>query len=205
MKWRGLIFVLTLGAAIPLGAPLANAGSPVVRFASGRTYPRAKRVCLSTSVPTNCPAGAYLYNFPGAASEWRADLSSIPDARWIWRADTRRQAIGDLATFSASTTVNIPGTPLQATLYIAVDDFARIRVNGTVAGTWGSKTDPNAASFANNNTGSFDITSLLHSGTNTIVVKARNGPASFAVGCGPCTYQQNPAGVVFGGTVSYQP
>jgi hypothetical protein len=202
MKWRGLIFVLTLGAAIPLGAPLANAGSPVVRFSSGRTW--AKRVCLSASVPTNSPAGAYLYNFPGAASEWRADLSSIPDARWIWRA-TSRQAIGDLATFRASTTVNIPGSPLQGKLYIAVDDFARIRVNGTVAGTWGSKTDPNAASSANNNTGSFDITSLLHPGTNAIVVQARNGPASFAVGCGPCTYQPNPAGVVFGGTVSYRP
>src|SRR5207245_8880937 len=77
MKWRGLIFVLTLGAAMPLGAPLANAGSPAVRFASGRTYARAKRVCLSASVPTNCPAGAYLYNFPGPASDWRPDPASM--------------------------------------------------------------------------------------------------------------------------------
>jgi hypothetical protein len=205
MKWRGFFFVVTLGVVIPLGAPLADAASPTVRFSSGRTYVAAKRVCLSPSVPTNCPLGAFIYDFPGAASEWRADLSSIPDAKWIWRADTHRKAISDLATFRASKTVTIPGAPLSATLYIAVDDFARVLVNGTIAGTWGSTSDPNAASFANNHTGSFDITSLLYSGKNTIVVEAQNGPAFFAVGCSPCTYQSNPAGVVFGATVSYQP
>jgi hypothetical protein len=203
MKWRRLIFVLTLGAVIPLSAPVANAGSATVRFSSGPTYATAKRVCLSASVPRNCPQGAFLYG--SAAMDWRADLSSIPDAKWIWRGDTNLQAIGDLATFRASKTVAIPGTPVKGTLYIAVDDFARIRVNGTIAGTWGSTTDINAASFANNNTRSFDITSLLHPGNNTIVVEAQNGPSFFAIDCGPCTYHQNPAGVVFGGTVSYQP
>jgi hypothetical protein len=86
-----------------------------------------------------------------------------------------------------------------------LDDFARIRVNGTIAGTWGSTTNLDAASSANNNTGSFDVTSLLRSRNNTITVEAQNGPATFAVGCGPGTYQSNPAGVVFGGTVSYLP
>jgi hypothetical protein len=205
MKWRGLIVVLTLGAVIPLGAPLASAGSPSVSFASGPTYATAKRVCLSASFPTGCPSGAYPYNYGSPATEWRANLSVIPGAWWIWRADTNRAAIGDLATFTTSKTVNVPGTPLRGTLYIAVDDFARVRVNGTVAGTWGSTSDPVAASFANNNTTSFNITSLLHSGTNTIVVEAQNGPSSFPPACGPCTYQQNPAGVVFGGNVSYQP
>jgi hypothetical protein len=202
MKWRGPIFVFTLAAVIPLGAPDANAGSPTVSFSSGPTYATAKRVCLNASHPANCSPGAFVYGT--AATDWRANLSSIPDAKWIWRADTNLQSIGDLATFRASKTVNVPGTPRQGTLYIAVDDFARIRVNGTIAGTYGSTTDINAASDANNNIGSFNITSMLHSGTNTIVVEAQNGPSSFAIACGPCTYHQNPAGVVFGGTVSYQ-
>jgi hypothetical protein len=203
MKWRGLIYVLTVGAVIPLSAPLANAGSATVRFSSGPTFATAKRVCLNASFPANCPPGAFLYG--SEATDWRADLSSIPDAKWIWRGDTNLQAIGDLATFRASKTVIIPGMPLSATLYIAVDDFARIRVNGAIAGTWGSTTNIDAASNANNNTRSFNITSLLHPGTNTIVVEAQNGPSFFAIGCGPCTYHQNPAGVVFGGTVSYRP
>src|SRR5438132_251569 len=101
MKWRGFFFVVTLAAVIPLGAPPADAASPTVRFSSGRTYAAAKRVCLSASVPANCPRGAFIYDFPGAASEWRADLSSIPDANWIWRADTHRKGISDLATFRA--------------------------------------------------------------------------------------------------------
>ena len=87
---------------------------------------------------------------------------------------------------------------------MAADDFAQVLVNGFVVGIAGSTIDPAAAAAASAGLTTFDITSLLVPGDNRIVVQGVNGPASFA-SCGgaPCSYQQNPAGVVFGGVISF--
>src|SRR5439155_20329340 len=89
---------------------------------------------------------------------------------------------------------SLAATPTAATLRIAVDNFAEVRVNGTVVGTHGSTTDFGAALLAHTTWKSFDIASYLHAGSNTITIRAQNAPG-FGT-CSPCTYQQDPAGVV---------
>jgi hypothetical protein len=59
------------------------------------------------------------------------------------------------------------------------------------------------AAMSNTSLTTLDISAALHPGTNTITIAAQNGPASFGGCTSPCTYQMNPAGVVFGGTLSY--
>ena len=70
-------------------------------------------------------------------------------------------------------------------------------MNGTVVGSVGSTTDPVVASEAQSELTTFVITPFLHHGKNRITVRAQNGEGSFG-GCSDCTYQQQPAGVVFG-------
>ena len=161
----------------------------------------AEAVCLNASAPANCPPGAVLYGAAGTG--WLADLSSIPGAIWIWAPGITGQTYpADLQAFWFSKVVNVPGTPLAASISIAVDDYAEILVNGKLVATYGSITDVGVALAAQNSLGTFSIKNL-HEGNNQIVVRGQNGPASFAGDCGPCSYQQNPAGVVFGISITY--
>ena len=161
----------------------------------------AEAVCLNAYAPTNCPPGAVLYG--GAGTGWLADLSSIPGAIWIWAPGiTGQTSPADLQAFWFSKVVNVPGTPLAASISIAVDDYAEILVNGKLVAAYGSITDVGVAGAAQNSLGTFSIKNLHH-GDNKIVIRGQNGPASFAGDCGPCTYQQNPAGVVFGLSITY--
>jgi hypothetical protein len=48
----------------------------------------------------------------------------------------------------------------------------------------------------------FDITSFLSLGINTIQITGQNGPDSFC-GITDANYSQNPAAVVFGGTITF--
>jgi len=86
---------------------------------------------------------------------------------------------------------------------VGADDFVEVRVNGTTVGTCGSVTNGNTAGLCQSTGASFDLSSFLHPGANTLTVVGQNGPASFA-GCAspPCTYVSNLAGVIFGGTLS---
>lgn len=150
----------------------------------------AQFVCLNDSYPVGCPGGATEYGWPGAG--WGADLSSIPGAGWIWAPGiTGATDLADQDAYLFSKTINLPGVPVSGSLSVAADDGAELFVNGTSAGT---AAGPGGLS-------TFDITSLLQEGSNTIVVRGANGLICNQA----CTYSSNPAGVVFGGTVAYAP
>jgi hypothetical protein len=159
----------------------------------------AQPVCIGPATPPSCPAGAVVY---GNRSGWNADLSTIPGALWVWGPGVSVTDLADLKTFVFVHTFTLGAAP-TGTLKIAVDDAAEVRVNGSVAGATGSVTTVAAASAAATSLTTFDLAPLLVPGTNTIAIAAQNGPTSFAGCATPCTYASNPAGVVFGGTLSY--
>ena len=75
-----------------------------------------------------------------------------------------------------------------------------VRVNGTLVGTVGSIVDPASSGAGLSALVSFDILANLTSGTNTIILTGQNGSDVFA-GVPDPNYSQNPAAVVFGGTL----
>jgi hypothetical protein len=151
-------------------------------------------VCLNATSPANCPPGAVLYGFGNA---WAVDLSTVPGALWIWGPGTTASGPADLKRFAFSRTFMLGATP-SGTISVVADDLAEVRVNGNLVGSEGSVTGPTDFALK-----SFDLSAKLLPGTNTITVVAQNGPASFA-GCpSACTYSMNPAGVIFGGALTY--
>ena len=136
-----------------------------------------------------------------------ADLSAIPGACWMWMPGVDQTSPADLQGAYFAKSFVLLGVPVGGEIMIAVDDFAEVRVNGSVVGSTGSVTDYTAAALAQSALRMFDITSYLTSGANTITVRAQNGPHSFAgTGrCDPCTYGGNPAAVIFGGTLTFEP
>lgn len=217
VRIAALVSLLALGGAIP--APGAAAVHRVTErsFASGTTtlvfakepqlrfLGRAINVCVSEGVPANCPPGATIYLVGG--SGWFADLSAIPQATWIWAPGTTPDtAPAELAQYHFVTPLLIPGRPTGGTLYFAVDDFAEAKVNGEVVASIGSITDVFQAGAAQNQITAVDIGAFLRPGLNIISVRAQNGPPEFTGGgcTSPCTYRDHPAGVVFGGTVTYR-
>ncbi len=150
----------------------------------------AQNVCLDSLGPLPCPPGAITYcaSPMWGANSWLADLSTIPGATWIWAPGV---------TGSTSSTVNASvffskefnvAAPVGGTLSIAVDNFADVIVNGTSVGTWGS----------DGSLQKFDLTAFLVPGANRITVHAENQGAGSGI-----DYCQNPAGVVFGGTLDF--
>jgi hypothetical protein len=215
----GVAVAALLCLAIFAGTARGGAASPAtVAFASGpdwlvvpagetpqssdrrlqNSLGRAQPVCLNAFAPVPCPSGATLWGYSGFA--WGVDLSVIPGAVWVWAPGLSGSDASDLAAYSFKTRFALTGDPVSGTMFIAADDFASVRVNGSVVGTVGSVTNP----FLSGHTAlvQLDIGPFLRRGTNRIVVTAQNGPAFFAGCSGPCTYVQNPAGVVFGGTIS---
>jgi hypothetical protein len=161
--------------------------------------PASQNVCLNASSPNPCPAGATLYGYAG--SGWGANLSSIPGATWIWGAGvTGATTPAFPATFSFTKTFTIQGLPTGGSISIAADDFAAVFVNGVLVGTIGSTTNAALAGAASSSLTTFDIGAFLIPGANVILVQGANG--NFGCGSGP--YSCNPAGVVFGGSFSFQ-
>jgi PEP-CTERM motif len=162
----------------------------------------AEYVALNASMPIVQPTGAVQYGVFG--SGWSADLSTIPGAYWIWApgvtGDTPNASLAEYAFYQK---FDLAGTPISGSISVAVDDMAQVYVNGMLAGTTGSITNIAAAFQAQSELKSFDLTPFLVSGTNTIEVLAQNGPDSFG-GVIDADYRQNTAGVVFGGTLSFQ-
>jgi len=181
-----------------VGTPLApNSLSPD----PGASLGPAQAVCVTAENPPNCPSGAVIYDNP--LTPWFGGRS-IPNALWIWRGDVSATELGDLqaALFAKSFTI---GAQPTGSIQIAVDDFAEVFVNGASAGTTGSITVYDTASNGQNIAVTIDLTPLLVQGVNVIAVAAQNGPSSFGTDCGEqgCTYAQNPAGVVFAGSLSW--
>lgn len=150
----------------------------------------AQPVCLNASAPAGCPADAVLLGWPGGG--WGADLAGIPGAQWVWAPGIDgATSPADVDTYLFAKTVTIPGTPTAGTFWVAADDGAEVFVNGTSAGTSAGQSSLTA----------LDIGSLLVTGANELVVRGTNG----LICREDCTYERNPAGVVFGAAISYVP
>jgi hypothetical protein len=163
----------------------------------------AQLVCMSDAVPPSCPVGATVYHSPFYG--WTADLSLIPGAAWIWRPGIDGQSSpADLADYFFSRTLILDGAPTAGTIYVAVDDYAVVRVNQQIVATLGSIVNASEAGKHTYLT-QYDISGYLRNGRNVITVEAQNGPWYFSGLCNPCSYALNPAGVVFGGSVSFTP
>lgn len=170
---------------------------------------KARNVCLNTATPPgplNCPAGAPLPNTPTvygySPNLWTATLSS-PLARWIWSPLSLSTSTSPITgatspagnqefTFRKEFYVCAPpDTTKPQTLWLAADDSAEVRLNGALLT---SVTGFAAVATASVPPGLINVAPTL----NTIEIKARNGsdPAN-------CTsYQCNPAGMVFGASLS---
>jgi hypothetical protein len=164
----------------------------------------AADVCVNPTLPADCPSGAVIYKTSGG-SGWTANTSAYPSARWIWRGDVTPTADADLvfAVFQAS--FDLGPNPTGA-INLAADDYAEVLVNGSVAGSVGSVTNETTAGNGQDEFPSFSLTPYLVQGTNTITIVGQNGPNTYVNGgntCSPCTYANNTAGVVFGGTLTY--
>ncbi|MBO0888533.1 hypothetical protein J2P12_05470 [Candidatus Bathyarchaeota archaeon] len=160
----------------------------------------AQFVCLNLQYPTRCPTGATFYGWP--SSGWRADLSTIPTANWIWAPNITGQTTpAEYNQFYFSRTIHLSGSPVSGSISIAVDDFAEVFLNGHVVGEIGSINYAPAAVLAQSYLQTFDLTPFLVAGNNVLTIFAENG----AFGqCCPSSYSGNPAGVVFGGTIVSQ-
>jgi hypothetical protein len=137
-----------------------------------------------------------------------ANLSAIPGASWMWFPGVDVSSLSDLRGAYFSKQFNLQGVPIAGQILVAVDDFAEVAVNGVVAGSTGSITDHSAAVGAQSALAAINLTPYLVGGLNTLTVKAQNGPYWFSgFGCNPCNYAPNgnPAGVVFGGTLTFDP
>jgi len=169
----------------------------------GTSLGLAQFVCASCQ-PSFCPSGATVFNHPYCI--WGANLSSIPGAAWTWRPGvTGSTTPADLQGAYFSKDFDLPGAPISGTILVAVDDFAEVSINGTVVGSTGSITDIGLAAGAQSALKPFDLTPFLRAGLNTVTIRAQNGPASFTgYRCNPCDYSGNPAGVVFGGVLTYE-
>jgi hypothetical protein len=158
----------------------------------------AQLVRLNSSYPSPCPPGATVYGFVGGG--WRADLSSIPSAHWIWAPNVNGTTTpAELNQFFFSKTFQLNGTKAFGSISISADDFAEVRVNGHVVGTIGSVSDFSTAMLAQSSLTTFDLTAFLTAGTNILTVRAGNGRFGL---CCPSSYSGNPAGVVFGGSLT---
>jgi hypothetical protein len=191
-------------------------GSCTIRFASGAEWTAydgdpaqspaphalgpAQAVCLNAMSPPSCPAGAVLYGFAGNA--WAQDLLIVPDAVWIWGPGVTGAGEADLKKFFFARTFKLGEMP-SGRITISADDAAEVRVNGVTIDTVGSVTDQSEAAISNSTLTTFDLSPRLRPGLNTITIAAQNGPASFASCPTSCTYMNNPAAVVFGGSLTY--
>lgn len=175
-----------------------------VRDAGDNPLGLAQAVCLNASSPSPCPSGATQYGFTG--SGWGANLAAVPGAQWIWAPGvTGATQPAELATYTFSQSFMLDGNASAATLFIAADDFASVRVNGMDVGSIGSTSNFGLAGAANSSLTAFDIAPFLGAGSNMIEIKGQNGIGAFAGGCSNCTYAQHPAGVVFGGSIETAP
>jgi hypothetical protein len=181
------------------GTLMPDDGSPGASYSKGASLGPAREVCLSPSIPANCPATALTYTTSGTG--WAAG-SGIPQAHWIWRGDVVASAPADLQLGIFEKSFDLGPNP-AGLIQIAADNFAQIFVNGLAVGAVGSMTDITQANTAHSMLTTFDLTAALQAGSNTITVVGQNAVGAFS-GCGasPCTYMQNPAGVDFAGTLT---
>lgn len=193
-----LVLVLVFGSLVPFEAHC----QVTIDFVSDATW---ESFAMNPDGSQGASMGAP--QFPGWAVHG-ASLSLIPGAMWMWFPGVTVSSLSDLQGAYFSRVFYLSGLPLSGTIYVAVDDFAEVRVNGALAGSTGSVTDHALAASAQESLKAIDLSPYLVGGLNSITVKAQNGPHWFSgYGCNPCDYGtfSNPAGVVFGGSLRFDP
>ncbi len=207
MPTIALRLVLAAALTLSMAEGLASAQSTqtfvsgagwTVTTGSGAPAGSSVNVCLTAATPANCPAGSVIWGQPLGGYE--QDLSPIPGATWIWASGFTGTDNGNLARFTFTRTVTIPGPPTAGTVYMTGDDLIELRVNGTLVSTYGSITD-NLQSAAYAPLREVNVLPFLVAGPNTFAFTAQNGPGTFS-GDPNANYSQNPAAVVFGGTIT---
>jgi hypothetical protein len=171
----------------------------VVTDALGSSLGPAVDVCLNQTLPPSCPAGAFLYGYFSSSGAW-AGGQSLGAARWIWRADVTPSAPAAMQLGVFQKVLTAGGTP-TGSIQISVDDFAEVFVNHVSVGTVGSVVSVSVAGRDQAFPTTFDLGAALHAGGNTITVVGQNGP--FGCSSAACPYSENPAGVVFAGTIRW--
>ena len=117
-----------------------------------------------------------------ANPRWTA---SIPGATWIWKTVLVENPTIDEET-SFSRTFNIVGTPTVASLIVAADNGYEISVNGNPFAQ-----DNSELNYFDEEKDSYDLSSVLTTGSNNISFKVKN------FGWDGATPQSNPAGLLF--------
>lgn len=115
-------------------------------------------------------------------------IVSIPDAHWIWESQlTQPWQDGHPATFSKTFTIPPNATSITGNIQITADNAFDLQVNGVEIGQSHNFTVVS----------SFDVSSALRPGQNTITAKVTND----------CCFSQwgNPAGLLYRADVSYVP
>lgn len=191
-------------AAGPGGAPGALPAQPALAG-------RARRVCADAVTPPSCAKGAVLLSPSPSASAhgaWSAALDPIPGAAWVW-ASVGSADLADDREYWFTGTFDVAGVPGEATLWLAADDWAEVLVNGVVvpladgARSVGSRASKAASVAALKQLAVADLAPFLRLGRNVLAIHAANGPGAPSCCPGDCTYAENPAGVVFGGSIRF--
>jgi hypothetical protein len=205
-----------LALALLLAAPAVTRSS-VITFGSDTSWDvydadsssgsanllgQAEYVTINSGVP-NIPTGAVNFGYPDGGL-WLANRSSIPGAQWVWAPNSLPSTLApDYQKYYFSKTFTFDTMPTAGTLSVAVDDLSQVFVNGVSLGTYGSVTVSQQTS--QNSLKTYNILPELTAGLNTITIMGENGPGTFSayyVSGQPVTYHINPAGVVFGGSIT---
>lgn len=110
---------------------------------------------------------------------------AIPGATWIWNAyHVANPQEGETVTFTK--TIYASTTPTYASIVIGADDNYEASLNGTQFGTT-SVFD----NFTAGNEDTYDITSLIHQGDNTLSITVHN------IATGDVNPEDNPAGLLY--------
>ncbi len=110
---------------------------------------------------------------------------NIPGATWIWNAfHVADPAEGETVTFTK--TINVSGAPTSASIIIGADDNYEASLNGTQFGA-----DSAFNNFTAGNEDTYDITSLLRTGDNTLSITVHN------LATGDTNPEDNPAGLLY--------
>jgi hypothetical protein len=110
---------------------------------------------------------------------------NIPGATWIWNAfHVADPAEGETVTFTK--TITVTGNPTSASIVIGADDNYEASLNGTQFGA-----DSAFNNFSAGNEDTYNLTSLLHTGNNTLSITVHN------LATGDIDPENNPAGLLY--------
>jgi len=137
---------------------------------------------------------------------WTATKNAFScGADWIWESNRPENPIaGDVVEFQR--TFDIPGNPTGGTLDITCDNGYEVWLNGhwvgrpahVTDGWWTSDlTESWVSTTGWESVEPYDVSALLHNGTNLLVIKAANEYMGPADGQSNGTVDSNPGGLIF--------